>query len=376
MPLTIENRVYLERVKLFFGNAVGNLTSAVMGGLLIALVLNSSNVPLNEIVIWFSFVLLFAITTGYIEKRYSPQKLNIQDASRWVYIRSASGSLIALMYGLSPFIFSQYLGVQEEMFLFIILSAMVSVAVVGYSVMPLYYTLLNLFTLTPLTLYFFLHSDFIHIILAITAILWQLLVVFKGWKVSKSSVNAIRLNQKLHDEIYQHEKTKEKLQLLATHDALTGIPNRILLMENLESMFSLACRHKKQILVMFIDLDGFKNVNDNYGHEAGDFVLKEVSARIKKYIRKSDTFARIGGDEFVLAFLESDDIDYLANRIINSISEEIILLDGSSIKIGSSIGISLFPNDGHTPEDLIRVSDHRMYISKANGKNRYTYTDA
>ena len=209
-PLTIQNRVYLERVKLFFGNAVGNLIGAVIGGIFIAIILESADVPLPHILIWFSFVFLFAITTGYIEKRYSNQELNIQNASKWVYLRSASGGLIGLMYGLSPFVFSQYLGVQEEMFLFIILSTMISIALVGYSIMPYYYILLNLLTLTPLTFYFLSYSDSTHVILGITAIIWQFLVISKGWKVSKSSINAITLNEQLQKEIKHHKETKKK----------------------------------------------------------------------------------------------------------------------------------------------------------------------
>ena len=140
-------------------------------------------------------------------------------------------------------------------------------------------------------------------------------------------------------------------------------------MENLESMFSLARRHEKKIIIMFIDLDGFKDINDNYGHEAGDFLLKEVSSRLKDYIRKSDTLARSGGDEFILGFMETEDIDTLANRISNSISERIILPDGNTVQVGGSIGTSLFPDDGATPEDLIKISDIRMYVSKSDAKN-------
>ncbi len=371
--LTIENKVYLERVRLFFGNTIGNLISAVVGGIFISLILNSADVPINYILIWFTCLIFFALLTGYVEKSYSNDKLTIENASKWVYMRSASGSIIALMYGLSPLLFSQYFGVQEEMFLFIVLSAMITIAIVGYSIMPYYYILLNMLTMTPLTFYFLSYNDSIHIILTLTAIIWQFLVLSKGWLVSKSTINAIRLNEQLQSEIKHHEQTKEKLQHLATHDILTAIPNRRLLMENLESMLALARRNNENIILMFIDLDGFKDINDNYGHEAGDFLLKEVAERLKYHIRKSDTLARMGGDEFVLGFMQSSDIDILANRIIKSISTPITLPSGNKVEIGASIGISLFPDDGDTPETLIRVSDDRMYISKLKGKNRYTF---
>lgn len=336
------------------------------------MILNSTDAPNEGILLWFTFLVLFALLTGYVEKSYYDQQLTIENASRWVYKRIFAGSLIGLMYGLSPFLFSQYLGIQEEMFIFIVLSAMVTVAIVGYSVMPYHYTSLNTLTMTPLTFYFFSYQDSLHIVLALTALIWQFLLLSKGWLVSKSTINGIRLNEQLKDEIKHHEQTKEKLQILATHDTLTGIPNRRLLMENLERMFSQALRKQEKVILMFLDLDNFKEINDNYGHAEGDFLLQEVAERLKHHIRKSDTLARIGGDEFVLGFVESDDIDILTNRIIDSISEPITLQNGDSVQIGVSIGVSQFPNDGETPEDLIKASDDRMYASKSNGKNRYT----
>jgi len=373
--LIIHNRVYLKRIKLFFGNAVGNLISAIIGGIFISLILNSGNVPVLDISIWFSFIVLFALITAYIEKSYAKEDLTIENGSKLVFKRAIPGSLIALTYGVTPFVFSSYLGVQEEMFLFIALSAMISIAIVGYSTMPYYYLLLNVLTMTPLTFYFFTFSDSIHIILALTAVIWQILVLSKGWMVSKSAIHAIVLNEQLQDEIRHHEQTKEKLHQLATHDILTGVPNRRLLMENLESMFALARRNNKKIIIMFLDLDGFKNINDSFGHESGDYLLKEVASRLKLHIRQSDILARMGGDEFILGFMDSDNIDILATRIIDSISEPVLFPNSYKVQVGVSIGVSVFPKDGNTPEDLIRVSDDRMYKSKANGKNRYTVGD-
>lgn len=373
--LSIQDRVYLERVRLFFGNAIGNMISAIIGAVFIALILHSANVPLSHISVWFSSIVFFTLVTGYVEKSYANQELTTRNGSKWVYIRSLSGGLIALMYGISPFLFSQYLGVQEEMFFFIVLSAMVSIGLVGYSIMPYYYILLNLLTMTPLTFYFLYFADTTHNILALTATIWQLLVLSKGWKVSKSAINAIVLNEQLQDEIKHHEQTKEKLQQLASHDILTGIPNRSLLMENLESMVALARKNSQKIIIMFIDLDGFKDINDRHGHDAGDVLLKEIALRLKSQMRKTDTLARMGGDEFILGFMQSDEITILAERVINAIAEPILLPDSDLVQVGGSIGISVFPDDGDLIEDLIKISDNRMYISKAREKNKYTFSN-
>lgn len=373
--LGIKERVYLTRVKLFFGNSAKNLISVIIGGTFISLILHSAGVPLNSIFLWFFLLILFALVTGYIENRYKKTQLSIDNAAKWVYLRSFSGAMIALMYGLTPFLFSQYIGIQEEMFLFIALSTMVSIAIVGYSIMPYYFILLSLLTVTPIMFYFFFFgTDTLHLILAATAFMWQVLVLSKAWLVSQSAINAIYLNEKLQDEIKNHEATKEKLQELATHDSLTALPNRLLMMENLTLMIALAKRNKQKIIVMFLNLDGFKEINDIHGHEVGDFVLKEVALRLKSLTRSSDTLARIGGDEFVLAFMRSDNIEILAQRIIDTLSLAIVLLDSSEVSIGVSIGISILEDDAQTPQELIRIADDRMYISKANGKNRYTFS--
>ena len=377
--ITLEDRVYVERVKLFFGSAVGNVGSAIIGAIFMLAILRSANVPLSELFIWLGFIIIFSVITVYIEKRFTKETFTIDNAAKRFYIRSFPSSLISLSYGLTPLLFGSYLGVQEDIFLFITLLAMISIAVVGYTTMPYYYFLLNIFTMMPITIYFFLHDTLIHTLLGLISIIWQILIISKGWKISKLSIGSIRINEQLHDEIEHHKKTKDKLNQLATHDALTGLPNRRLLMEKLDSMISLARRHKKEVTVMFIDLDGFKKVNDVHGHKSGDEVLVEISKRLKLLIRESDTIARLGGDEFTASFIDIDDkdldIDILANRIINSLSKPIILQNDHTVKVGISIGIAQFPNDGGSLEELLRISDAGMYTSKALGGNTFTYAD-
>lgn len=314
---------------------------------------------------------------GIVEHRYSKQTITIENALKWVYYRIVVGALIASMYGISPFVFHEYLSIKEEMFIFIILSAMTSIAVAGSTVMPFYYVTLSVCTMTPLALFFLTYQDTLHITLGITAILWQIMVLRKGLKVSKATISAIELNEQLQDEIQHHKETKAQLHQLATHDALTGIPNRRLLEENLKSMFALAQTNQQKVIVVFIDLDGFKQVNDHFGHEAGDQLLKQVATRLKTYCGKSDAIARMGGDEFILGFRQTDDstntIELLANQLIQSISQPVTLANGHTANVGASIGISVFPDDGQEVETLIQKSDKRMYWSKTHGKGTFTH---
>jgi len=277
------------------------------------------------------------------------------------------------MYGMTPFLFSDYISLQQEMFIFIILSAMVSVASTGYSVIPYHYLTVNGVTLVPLTLYFVITPTKEHLILASTSTIWQLVVLSKAWAVSKTSINAIHLNERLRDEVSQHKETKERLRHMATHDGLTGLPNRRLLVARLDSMVSWAHRYKKRIVIMFVDLDGFKAINDSHGHECGDAVLQEIAKRLQEQVRETDAIARIGGDEFVLAYTEVDDVDVdasmLGNRVLDSVKGLIPLPNGEMGGVSCSIGIALYPDDGMNSGKLLISADEAMYAAKARGKN-------
>lgn len=164
----------------------------------------------------------------------------------------------------------------------------------------------------------------------------------------------------------------------ALHDALTGLPNRSLLIDRLQVALQHARRTEEPVAVLFADLDGFKNVNDTMGHSAGDEVLRQTVERFGTVVREEDTLARIGGDEFVVVIG-----DPAAERIAISVAQRIldVLRDRFVIRereffLSASIGISLFPGDGQTPEDLVKNADLAMYRAKSSGRARYSlFTD-
>ncbi|WP_019027461.1 diguanylate cyclase domain-containing protein [Colwellia piezophila] len=171
------------------------------------------------------------------------------------------------------------------------------------------------------------------------------------------------------------KEAKEKMEHLANHDALTGLPSLRLCNDRLESALTIGRRKNCQTAVLFIDLDGFKAVNDSMGHEAGDQVLKGVAERLKSSIREVDTAARIGGDEFLVVLPETGDkygIAKVAKKIIGKISEPFII-DDTQARIGASIGIAISPADGTNADELLRCADESMYIIKKRGKNNYGF---
>jgi diguanylate cyclase (GGDEF)-like protein/PAS domain S-box-containing protein len=182
----------------------------------------------------------------------------------------------------------------------------------------------------------------------------------------------IRKLQKSLDEIMRY---KAKLEVMALFDSLTGLPNRRLFFDRLNMTLEHNRRHKGMFSVFFLDLDGLKTVNDTLGHEAGDKVLCAVARRMKNVIRKSDTIARIGGDEFAIIvdqIKSAKEAEKAVEKIIASFATPIQLNDGS-VNIGVSIGISLFPIDSCEADELVRLADNSMYKSKSQGKNTYTF---
>lgn len=168
---------------------------------------------------------------------------------------------------------------------------------------------------------------------------------------------------------------ERNLKHIATHDTLTNLPNRILLNDRINQAISKASRNKQLVPILLIDLDHFKEINDTLGHDAGDFLLKEISVRIKSSLREYDTASRMGGDEFVIALcdiISEDDISIVAERLLNSFNDP-ITIDNHIINITSSIGISIYPNDGDDIESLLKHADIAMYSAKEMGGNRFCF---
>lgn len=167
----------------------------------------------------------------------------------------------------------------------------------------------------------------------------------------------------------------ERLVRLAFTDPLTSLPNRAHLHERLDKMITLAAREDRSIAVIFIDLDGFKQINDQFGHRVGDDFLKEVADRLNEIIRKTDTAARLGGDEFVIVLenpASKNDVANISRRIIASLSRPAHLHD-QELHAGASLGIAVFPAHGRTPEQLLKSADTAMYAAKNAGKNTYRF---
>ncbi len=176
-------------------------------------------------------------------------------------------------------------------------------------------------------------------------------------------------------DIRGRRESQARINYLAHHDQLTGLPNRTLLIERLDFIIGSAARRGAQVALLFIDLDNFKTVNDSLGHGAGDTLLKVIAARLQQHLRSIDVVSRHGGDEFLVVLPDLEDERGplpVAEKLIATINEPMVL-EGQTVSVSPSIGISLFPRDATTPDMLIRNADAAMYLAKEQGRNNYQF---
>lgn len=178
-------------------------------------------------------------------------------------------------------------------------------------------------------------------------------------------------------DITETKRAEDRIKTMATFDSLTGLPNRTLFFDRFEKVLAYAIRYQHIIAVLFVDLDDFKSVNDDYGHQAGDSLLQDVASRLSGAIRASDTVARMGGDEFTFLLLDiqgREDASTVARKVIESVARP-FKIGGSEANMTCSIGIAVFPADGQDDKTLLSRADTAMYRAKKAGGNRYLFCD-
>lgn len=187
-------------------------------------------------------------------------------------------------------------------------------------------------------------------------------------ELKRTAAELVRSNAELR-------QAEDRLRRMAYHDALTGLPNRELLSDRLNQSLEWAHNHDQLVALLFLDLDGFKQINDTYGHDMGNLLLKAVAQRLTRCLRGSDTVARYGGDEFVVllpAIPNVQDIARVADKILQTLTHQFVLED-QLIPVSTSIGISIYPEDTQDPDELIKKADIAMYQAKGLGKNCYQF---
>ncbi len=196
--------------------------------------------------------------------------------------------------------------------------------------------------------------------------------------VVKDKLGQIQHYVGVFSDISYLKEQELELERVAYSDALTNLPNRLLLHDRMQQAINQAERHTTMVAVCYLDLDGFKPINDMHGHKAGDEVLVEVASRLKGALRHEDSVARLGGDEFVLLMLNLNsvfELEQLVDRVLKIVAEPYTLASEQVVAVSASIGIALYPLDESEPDTLLRHADQAMYAAKKRGKNQYSFFD-
>jgi len=190
------------------------------------------------------------------------------------------------------------------------------------------------------------------------------------WSARWSEAHQVRIAV-AHD-ITERKRMEALLLYAAGHDDLTGLPNRTLLLDRLQAALTLAEREKAGLSVLFIDIDGFKDINDSHGHGIGDKLLQKIAKRLRACVRKSDTVGRLGGDEFLVVLNKTsvvESVAAVAEKICAELAK-VFMVDGSIFQVSSSIGIARYPENGKEPLALMRSADQAMYEAKKHGGDK------
>lgn len=183
----------------------------------------------------------------------------------------------------------------------------------------------------------------------------------------------------MFSDITAQKRSHRRLERIAHYDALTNLPNRVLFSDRLQQAMAAATRHQRTMAVVFMDLDGFKEVNDRHGHAAGDQVLVSLAARMRQLVREGDTVARLGGDEFVAVLVDLVGMEATApllERLLAALAAEVAWHEGVRLQVSASMGVVYYPQTAAaSPKKLLLLADAAMYRAKLAGKNRYVVAD-
>jgi diguanylate cyclase (GGDEF)-like protein len=186
-------------------------------------------------------------------------------------------------------------------------------------------------------------------------------------------IGVVSVGDLVKEMMAEQERTIRRLATVASHDALTGLFNRAMFTQRLSQAVAQAERHARRVAVLFVDLDGFKLINDTYGHDAGDAVLADLARRLHRSMREGDTLGRLGGDEFVLLIENYEDEGQLldvARKVVDTVAQPFLIGAAENV-VTASVGIAAFPADARSGQELINCADRAMYQAKEAGKNQF-----
>ena len=275
----------------------------------------------------------------------------------------------AFLWGSSSIILSPSNELQHQMLLIFVLTGMTAGAVISYSVDKVSAIIFMLLTLVPMLVRLFLVGDSVAMAMSVSGFLYVIFMIASIGNINRNLIESITLR-------FEAVERENEIKQLAFYDSLTNLPNRRLLFDRLEHALIMSARTGRRGALLFLDLDYFKNLNDNHGHFMGDLLLQQVAERLLSCVRESDTVARLGGDEFVVMLEDLSEDRIEAMQQVEVLGEKIVIALNSPYHLNAlqhhcstSIGIAMFGEHGNSNEVLLKNADEAMYQAKKAGRN-------
>lgn len=369
---SFEQRVALDRARILFSLARGNMYSMAVGAITLALLMRHGGTADATVALWFTLFCAAMAAVMRFERKVQQQGLNLQNCTGLLRIRVLAGIGAASFYGIAILLIPMHTSALLDSMLLLGLSGVVSIAALAYAVVPAQYLWTAVTCFGPLLARFAYRSvvqqDQTFVVLAVLALIWLVVVLNKSRTASRTAYEALVLNRRLHDEVEEHQQTREALRRMALLDPLTGLGNRRHFDETLHRTLSQAEREggRAQFGVLAVDLDNFKPVNDRFGHPVGDALLQSVAQRLLATVRAGDFCARVGGDEFAVivhGVRSAEDMQAIVRKLHSELAQA-NPFHVDAPPLGASVGWALYPEDGDNAIDLIALADARMYLEK------------
>lgn len=342
-----------------------------------------ANTDITILFTWYFAFIMVVLARIILYKLFIERTRKKTHIKIWRNLFTVGALLGGIMWGFTGTSF--FLPVHaslEQTFILVILAGITAGAVPLNSHISETAIVFLLAALLPLVVHFFSFSNTLYLLFDFTILVFATSLILLVFRTHRFIYDALYLRFENDDLLIELKSAKEQLEITnkrlqqeATHDPLTHVANRHLFEVILQDAINQAERKKQNLALFYIDLDKFKEVNDTYGHHAGDQLLLVVIARIKNILRDTDTVARLGGDEITIILENAthlEKIAEIADRICKSIAKP-IKVDGTDTHVFASIGISMYPSDGTDIKNLIAVADKAMYFVKENGGNSFHF---
>lgn len=368
------NKIKASLIEHVYSQLIAGLIGSLFCACVVFVGLYKSTGNNNRLFIWSVFFLvatLYRVLLNYIFN-LKHERININS---WKNLYILGNLLAGLSWGLMGVMFFPYATPLQQTLLILMLAGISSSAVLLSAAIPksVIMFLVSSVLIFIISIIFFKSREYYLFDIALSLyFIFTIFITYKTYFVIKNSIILKFENDEL---LFDLKIANKILKNTSTHDPLTNIANRRLFYVNLKDSITRAKNKKSLVAIFYIDLDKFKIVNDTYGHDAGDFILKNVIYKLRTFFRKNDILARLGGDEFVIIIEDAkskDELKSIAIKICQLIATPVVM-NNISMHVTASIGISIYPEDGKNADEIVTISDQRMLFSKKQGGNTFSF---